>query len=165
MKAETGFGLVEVMIGLVVAGLLIAGLSDALFGGLQARAATALSDDAVAQGNFALSRISTAIRNATPPAAPSALAAAQANTTGAWLAPYSYTFTPTTGVLTETNGSTTVAVADHVTAFSATPHVTSPASHAVFPHPLIDISLTLDGGGTTPVTLATSVRIGGAVTP
>ena len=164
-KPAPGYFLVELAAATAVAGILVVGLAGATSIALRTRASTVVSDDLATQAGFAMGRRAAVIRATTPPATASGLAGAVANSTGSWLAPVTYTFTPASGILTETNSQGTYTLATRVTAFSAALHTVSPTSSAVLMPPVIDLSLTLGASGQVPVTLTSSIRLGGGILP
>ena len=150
----------EMLVSIAIGTMLMSGLLGPVMDGLQARDYTAQTDDIAIQAEFAMGRMVNTIRNTASPAAGTHLSAAVANSTSNWLTP-GYVFNPTTGQLLEVNGTNQTVVADHVTAFGATLHTTTPASPAVFRAPLIDLVLTLGSTAAPVVTLRTTTRIGG----
>lgn len=89
--AQTGFTLVELLVGLALAGIILLPLTDMLRAGSDSARAVRSSLDAQADARFALDRIAAraaSATGATPPPPPHAGAAEIAR---AWLAPLQYT--------------------------------------------------------------------------
>ena len=153
--------LVELVLTSVIAVTILSGVASAVGDALQIRSHVLQQDDVVQQAAFAMERMVSGIRAAAPPAVGTALAAPVAGSTGTWLPQVTYAFDPATGKLTEAAGTSSAVIADHVTAFSAALHDTTPASGAVYIHPVVDLSLTLTADSGLTATIQSTTRIGG----
>lgn len=153
--------LVELAVTAAIAATILSGVAAAVGDGLQLRAHVLQQDDAAAQAAFAMERMVAGVRAASPPAAGTALAAPVAGSTGTWLPQVSYAWNASTGQLVETAGSSSSVIADHVTAFSAALHATTPASGAVYAHPVIDLALTVTADAGQSATVRSTTRMGG----
>jgi type II secretory pathway pseudopilin PulG len=153
--------LVELAVTSAIAVMILSGVATAVGDGLQVRTQVLQQDDAAAQAAFAMERMVAGVRAAVPPAAGTPLSAAVPGSTGTWLPQVTYAWGAAAGTLTETVGTSVSVIADHVTAFSASLHTTSPASGAVYAHPVIDLALTVTADSGQSATVQSTTRMGG----
>src|SRR5262249_24210543 len=154
---QRGFTFIEVMIAIIIAALIVAGLNGFVMTGLDAKASVRQTNELIYQGGFAMERMIAAAR-----ATPQKLLSAPtlANSTGDWFAPTMYCLNggnqlvETTVTDTSCTGSTTIA--SNVVAISAQ----LPAGAGPVDDPVGTITLTLQSGAAT-VVLSSTFRLGG----
>ena len=156
-----GLTLVELLLAMVMATIVFGALTSVVFVALRAQSSGAATNEQVYLAGFALERLLLATRGS-----PSkTLAPTAGDTTGNWLAPSAFCLSTSSQRLMETSATDTtcssgVAVADHVTAFSAQLASSTRAVDA----PMIVYSLTVaPPGAPKPITLNASVRLGGGL--
>jgi prepilin-type N-terminal cleavage/methylation domain-containing protein len=153
---QHGLTMIEFMLALVAAALVVGALNGVVELALKARSSGRQDNELVYQGRFALERMISRARASAPKvlATPSL-----AGTTGDWFSPTMYCLkggnrlVETTVSDTSCTGS--AVIADHVIAFSAQPAGAGPVDD-----PVARLTLTLQADG-APITLTTSVRLGG----
>ncbi len=150
--------LFELLIAVAIGAIVLAALNSVVSLGLQAQAAGRQGNELVFQARFALERVITTARSVPP----KLLATPTAGTTGNWFSPVMYCLNGSSQLIETTtadNGCTgTTAIAGNVTAFSA--QLVSSAGPV--DRPAGTLSLTLATSAVPqPVTLSTSVRLGG----
>jgi prepilin-type N-terminal cleavage/methylation domain-containing protein len=160
-RSQRGLTLIELMLAMVAAAIVIGALNSVLMLGFQAQASGREANELVYQGRFALERMSAKARSTAPKRL---TAPAPADSTGDWFAPTMYCLKGGSNKrVVETNVSDTSCsgnnvIVEHVIAFSAQ----LPAGTGAVDRPVGTLSLTLQSGG-APITLTTSVRLGGGV--
>ena len=153
---QEGFTLIEVMITIVIAALIVAGLNGFVMTALDAKASGRQANELLYQGSFALERMIAAGR-ATPQKALST--PTLANSTGDWFAPTMYCLkggnrlVETTVSDTSCTGANTIAT--NIVALSAVPWAGGPVDE-----PVGTLTVTLQAGG-DPVVLSATFRLGG----
>ena len=157
-RPQTGMTLIELVIAMAIGALVLAALNSVVSLGLRAQAEGGQSNELLYQGQFALGRMVDAARSV----APKLLATPAAGTTGNWFSPVMYCLNGSSQLIETTtadNGCTgTTVIASNVTAFSAT----LPSGAGPVDEPVGVLSLTLThSAAAQPVTLMTSVRLGG----
>ena len=156
-----GLTLIELLLATVMATIVFGALTSVVFVALRAQSAGAATNEQVYAAGFALERLILSTRGA-----PSkTLAPTAGNSTGNWLAPTAFCLSTASQRLMETAATDTtcssgVAVADHVTAFSAQLAASTRALDA----PVIVYSLTVaPPAAAQPITLGATVRLGGGL--
>ena len=158
LPAQAGLTVIELLIAVTVGAIVLAALNSVVSLGVQAQAAGRLRNELVYQARFALERMIRTARGAPP----KLLATPAAGTTGNWFAPVMYCRNGSSQLIETTpadatcNGTTVIA--RNVSAFSAQ----MPAGAGAVDEPVAALSLTLASStAPQPVTLTTSVRLGG----
>lgn len=150
--------LIELVIAMAIGALVLAALQSVVSLGLRAQAEGGQSNELLYQGQFALGRMVDAARSVSP----KLLATPAAGTTGNWFSPVMYCRNGSSQLIETTtadNGCTgTTVIASNVTAFSAT--LPSGAGPVDKPAGVLSLTLT-NSAAALPVTLTTSVRLGG----
>lgn len=157
---QSGLTLLELLIAVAIGALVLAALHSVVSLGLQAQSAGGQANELLYQAQFALERMADKARST----APKLLTAPAANTTGDWFAPVMYCRNAGNQLVETTTADAACAgatvIAANVTAFSAT----LPPGAGPVDKPVGVLSLTLThSAAAQPVTLATSVRLGGAL--
>jgi prepilin-type N-terminal cleavage/methylation domain-containing protein len=165
-RLQYGMTLVEVLIAVAVGAIVLSALGSIVSLGLRAQVSGRQQNELVYQGRFALERMVARARSVPP----RLLAAPAAGTTGDWFAPAGcvgaacvmYCRNAANQLIETTTADAacagTTVIATNVTAFSAA----LIASVGPVDRPIGSLSLTLtQGDAPQPVTLATSVRLGG----
>jgi len=153
---QSGFTFIEVMIAIVIAALIVAGLNGFVMTALDAKASGRQSNEVLYQGNFALERM-VAVARATPQKI--LLTPTLANSTGDWFAPTMYCIkggnrlVETTVSDTSCTGSNTIVA--NVIGLSAVPWAGGPVDE-----PVGTLTVTILAGG-DPIALSATVRLGG----
>ena len=156
--SQAGFTLIELVIAVAVGALVLAGLHSVVSLGLRAQAEGGQSNELLYQGQFALKRMLDTSRSV----APKRLTTPAANSTGDWFAPAMYCRNTSSQLIETTTADAactgTTVIAANVTAFSAA----LPGGAGPLDRPAGVLSLTLThSAAAQPVTLTTSVRLGG----
>jgi prepilin-type N-terminal cleavage/methylation domain-containing protein len=157
--SQHGLTLIELLLAMVAALIVIGALNGVLMLGFEAQASGREANELVYDGRFAIERMSmkarsTAPKRLSPPILP--------NSTGDWFAPTMYCLKGgSEGRLVESHVSDTACagsnvIAKHVIALLAQ----VPSSAGPVDDPVGTLSVTLQSGG-APITLTTSVRLGG----
>jgi prepilin-type N-terminal cleavage/methylation domain-containing protein len=158
-RLQGGLTLIELLMTMVAAAVVVAALNGVLMLGFEAQASGREGNELVYQGRLAIERMSAKARATAPKplAAPSL-----PNSTGGWFAPTMYCLKGgSEGRLVETHVSDTACagntvIASNVIALSAQ----LPPGGGPVDDPVGMLSVTLKAGG-APITLTTSVRLGG----
>lgn len=156
-SSQRGLTMIEFMLALVVGAVILGALNGVVDLALRASTSGRQDNEVVYQAGFAIERIAAKAR-ATPPRV--LTTPTLAGTTGDWFSPTMYCLKGG-GRLVETTVSDTsctgaAVIADKVVAFSAQ----LPAGAGPVDDPVATFTLTMQGGG-APITLTTSVRLGG----
>jgi prepilin-type N-terminal cleavage/methylation domain-containing protein len=160
-RSQRGLTLIELMLAMIAAVIVVAALDSVLALGFRAQAAGRQANELVYQGRFALERMSAKARGSAPKRlTPPALA----NSTGDWFAPTMYCLKGgSDGRLVETDVSDTSCSGNNVVVANVIALSASlPAGTGAVDRPVGTLSLTLQAGD-APITLSTSVRLGGGV--
>ena len=157
-RNQGGLTLIELVIAVALGAVVLGALHSVVSLGLRAQAEGARSSELLYQGQFALERMVDTARTV----APKLLSAPAANSTGDWFAPARFCRNAANQLIETTTADATCAgttvIASNVSAFSAQ----LPAGAGPVDRPLGVLSVTLTDGSTdAPVTLTTSVRLGG----
>lgn len=150
--------LIELLIAVAIGAVVLAALNSVLSLGLMAQADGGQRNEVVFQARFALERIVTTARSASP----TLLATPVAGTTGNWFSPVMYCLNGSSQLIetTTTDSGCTGAtiIATNVSVLSAQ----LPADSGPVDEPVATFGLTLGNGTTSQtVNLSTSVRLGG----
>jgi prepilin-type N-terminal cleavage/methylation domain-containing protein len=159
-RPQRGLTLIELMAAVAIGAIVLAALNSLVRIGINAQTAGQGANELSYQARFALERMATAARNATP----ILLVTPTAGTTGDWFAPVMYCLNANSQLIetttTDTGCTGTTVIANKVSAFSA--QAPSGAGTGPVDDPVANLSLALtDAASNNSVTLATSVRLGG----
>ena len=160
LRAQRGLTLVEVLAALCIGAIVLAALDSLAMLGLAAQRSVRQTNELLYQGRFALDRMAAKARAS----APKLLSTPAAGTTGDWFAPTMYCRTSDQRLVETTDTDTacagTTVIANNVTDFSAT--LPDPGNAGPADDPVATLSLTVQSPGAgEPLTLTTSVRLGG----
>lgn len=168
LRNQAGLTLLELLIAVAIGALVLAALQSVVSLGLRAQTAGGQANELLYQGQFALERMLDKARST----APKLLTTPAADSTGNWFAPAKYCRNASSQLIetttsdpncTNCNSCNTVTagttvIASNVTAFSAT----LPSGAGPVDEPVAVLRLTLThSAAAQPVTLTTSVRLGG----
>lgn len=157
--SQCGLTLIELLLATSIAALLFAGLNSVVMLGLKAQASGTSANEQVYLAGFALERMVSKTRAATP----KFMSGGPAGSTGDWLAPLMFCLSPSGPRLIETTSDdpacgSGLVLAEGVTSFTAELTQSPRPADA----PAITYSLTLArADAPQPISISASVRLGG----
>jgi prepilin-type N-terminal cleavage/methylation domain-containing protein len=155
--AHCGFTLIELLLAMTIAALVLGALDSVLALALRSQTTGRDANELVYQGRFALDRMAAKARST----APRVLSTPAPGTSGDWFAPTMYCLKGgnrlVESVVSDTSCSGASVIASNVVAFTAQ----LPPAAGLMDDPVAILAVTLQSANSGPVTLTTTVRLGG----